>query len=206
VTAALWAWLAQPVPSPSGAVTGPSLPGLPSVAVPAGTPVWLVVLGYLFVFLGALATGGVLVKLVDARLTRRRVAAEAERTEVEADEVLTRVAVTLVEPLRDRVEKTERRLAEALARHERERAAWEERYERERRQWEERRQVEREAFEAEVDGLRAKVREALVEADGAATEAHRLRRLVQQWHRAIMDPSATIEWLRQLVGPDEPSM
>jgi hypothetical protein len=196
VTALLW--LAQASPSPT-------LPGLPGVVTPAGAPPWLVVVGYAFVLVGTLATGGVLVKIIDARLTRRRVAAEAERTEVEADEVLTRVAVTLVEPLRDRVDKTERRLAETLARHERERAAWEQRYERDRQQWEERRAAERESFEREVDGLRAKVREALVEADGAATEAHRLRRLVQQWHRAIMDPSATIEWLRQLVGPDEPS-
>jgi hypothetical protein len=194
-------WLAQPSPGPT---SGPTLPGLPG-AVPPGTPAWLVVLGYVLTFAGLLASGGVLVKLIDSRLTRRRVAAEAERTEVEADEVLTRVAVTLVEPLRDRVEKTERRLAEAIARHERDRAAWEERYERERQQWEQRRAAERDEFEREIDGLRAKVREALHEADGAATEAHRLRRLVQQWHRAIMDPSATIEWLRQLVGPDEPS-
>lgn len=197
------AWLGQPVPLPSGSSP---LPGLPGVTVPPGTPAWLVVLGYLLALIGTLATGGVLVKMIDARLTRRRVSAEAERTEVEADEVLTRVAVTLVEPLRERLDRTEKRLGETLQRHERERELWEQRYERERELWEAKRTAEREAFDREVDGLRAKVREALVEADGAATEAHRLRRLVQQWHRAIMDPSATIEWLRQLVGPDEPSI
>lgn len=58
----------------------------------------------------------------------------------------------------------------------------------------------------QVDELRRRTQQALAEADAAATEAHKLRRLVQRWHRAIMDPSATIEWLRQLVGPDEPAI
>lgn len=195
--------LAQPAPAPS---TGHSIPGLPGVTLQPGTPTWLVVLGYGLSIIVALAGGGVLVRLIDAWFTRRRVNAEAGRAEVEADEVLTKVAVTLVEPLRERLDKTEKRLTDALTRHERERAVWEHRYEQERAQYEARRQAERDSFEREVDGLRAKVREALTEADAAATEAHRLRRLVQQWHRAIMDPTATIDWLRNLVGPDEPAI
>lgn len=185
MTAALYALCAylaapEPSPAPSPAGAGPSLPGLPGLPPPVGVPTWLLITLYVVAALGTLGLGGVLVKLLDRRKDR----ASAERTEVEADEVFTRVAVTLVEPLRDRLDKTERRLTDADARHAAERAE----------------------FERELLALRLRVREALTEADGAVSEAHRLRRLVQQWHRAIMDPAATLEWLRSLVGPDEPAI
>lgn len=171
----------------------PSLPGLPTP--PPGTPGWLAVTGYLFAALGMLGIGGVVVKIIDGVLGRRRAAADSERAEVEADEVFTKVAVTLVEPLRDRLDKTEQRLTEAIARHERDREAWEAQRER-----------DRQAFDQQLTGLRGRIREALAEADQAVAESHRLRLLVQKWHRAIMDPAATIDWLRQLVGPDEPAI
>ena len=135
---------------------------LPAVATP-GTPTWVVILGAV---LGLLGAGGgaasVVIKLLDRR-----------KAKVDTDEVFTRVAVALVEPLRDRLEHTEQRAA---------------------------------AADKEVDQLRQRVRDAITETDAAANEAYQLRRLVQKWHRAIMDPSATIDWLRQLVGPDEPAI
>ena len=168
----------SPAPISSG---GPSLPGLPGMpGGPAGAPAWLIYAGYVLAMLGTLGVGGIAVKLLDRRKDR----ATAQRAEAETDEVLTRVAVTLVEPLRDRLEKTETRLTDAIDRHER----------------------DRQVHEQEVVQLRGKVREALVEADAAVAEMYRLRRLVQKWHRSIMDPAATIEWLRQLVGPDEPAI
>lgn len=174
------AWLVDPAPAPTSAGT-PSLPGLPGMpAAPAGVPTWLVYAGYVLALLGTLGLGGIAVKLLDRGKDR----ASADRTDAERDEVLTRVAVTLVEPLRARLDTTEQRLTDAIERHDRERVG----------------------YERQVGELRAKVREALAEADAAVTEAHRLRRLVQQWHRSIMDPAATIEWLRQLVGPDEPAI
>ena len=162
-------------PAPSSPLT-PTIPGLNAPA-PAGVPQWLVIVGYILAGLGTLGFGGVIMRLVDGALGRRK-------NRVDTDEVYTRVAVTLVEPLRDRLEQTEERLAKAETRHAEDRTAW----------------------EGEVSDLRNKVRNALTEADQAATEAHRLRLLVQRWHRSIMDPTATIEWLRQLVGPDEPAI
>lgn len=176
---ALVVWLA-PEPTPT-APAGPSLPTLPGLAPPpGGVPGWVLILGYVIAALGTAGLGGVVVKLLDRRKDR----ATAQRTEVDADEVFTRVAVTLVEPLRDRLARTEQRLTDTEARHDAERAQ----------------------FEVELAKLRGRVREALTEADLAVAEAHRLRRLVQQWHRAIMDPAATLEWLRSLVGPDEPAI
>ncbi len=184
----------DPPPTASGPVSGataPTLPGLPPT--PVGAPGWLTWVGWVVALLALLGAGAVLTKLVEGWLTRRKVAADADRADAERDEILTKVAVTLVEPLRDRLDRTELRLTDAIAAHEREREVWQARAERERAE-----------FSRQVDELRAKVRDALAEADGAVGEAHRLRRLVQQWHRAIMDPAATMEWLRQLVGPDEP--
>jgi len=177
----LFLWVLRLDPQPgSGSSIVPSLPGLPNVpAAPAGVPSWLVIIGYVLAVLGTLGFGGIIVEL----LRRRQSNATAQRTEVEADEVFTRVAVTLVEPLRDRLAQTEQRLVEQERRHAEERAAW----------------------EAETSELRRKVREAISEADAAITQAHRVNLLAQKWHRAIMDPSATLEWLRQLVGPDEPA-
>lgn len=132
-------------------------------APPVNAPLWLIVLTGVLGVLGAGGgIGAIVIKLLDRR-----------KTKVDADEVFTRVAVALVEPLRARLESTEARAAEA---------------------------------DKLVDELRRRTQQALAEADAAATEAHKLRRLVQRWHRAIMDPSATIEWLRQLVGPDEPAI
>jgi hypothetical protein len=143
-------------------------------AAPDGAPTWLTVLGMI---LGVIVTGGGVgtlgVKIIDRR-----------RGRIDADEVFTRVAVTLVEPLRDRLERTEKLLTAEQARGE----------------------TRAQAADAALDGLRVRVREAQTEADAAYREAHRLRLLVQQWHRAIMNPAATIEWLRQLVGPDEPAI
>jgi hypothetical protein len=190
--ALLLVWLlAEPAPSTSPAAPAP-LPSLPGLPAPLpGVPAWLTIVGYILAVLGTLGIGGVLVKLLERRKDR----AAAQRTEAEADEVFSRVAITLIEPLRDRLDRTEQRLTDAIKHHEDDRA-----------EWERQRKAERLAFDAELAELRAKVREALTEADGAAAEAHRLRRLVQQWHRAIMDPAATIDWLRQLVGPDEPAI
>jgi hypothetical protein len=179
MTAAILTLLGMLDPSP--APVAPSLPGLPGVPVaPAGLPAWVVWIGYVIAALGTLGTGGVLVKLLDRRGTR----ANAERTEIEADEIFTKVAVTLVEPLRERLEQTEKRLTAAERRHAEERVE----------------------LEREIVALRLRVREALTEADGAVAQASHVRRLVQQWHRAIMDPAATLEWLRTLVGPDEPAI
>lgn len=195
--AVLQGWYASPAAAPSQPVAPlPSVPVLTpgSMAVPP----WLAVVGYVLAGLGTLGLGGVVVKLLERRKTRAeagRTEAEAGRTEADANEVMTRVAVTLVEPLRERLEASGQQLEEAIERNERDRAVWEERNRR-----------DRERADAEIAALRAKVREALGEADGALDQAHRIRRLLQQWHRAIMDPAATIEWLRQLVGPDEPSL
>ena len=156
-------------PSPSA----PPAPVLPGLTVPAGAPHWLAYVGYIVAALSLLGFGAVLLRLVDGWFGRRKSRADVERAEVDADEVFTRVAITLVEPLRQRVEDTEARLR---------------------------------AANREIDAVQAKSREALAEADRAAAEAHQLRRLVQKWHRAIMDPAATLEWLRQLVGPDEPAI
>jgi hypothetical protein len=170
---------------PSTAPTGSpaTLPGLPQVPVtPAGVPSWLAILGYVVGLFGLLGFGGIAVKIIDARTGRRRTSAEGERIEREADEVMTKVAITLVEPLRDRLAQTEVRMREV-----------------------EKRAAEREQeYEREIAELRARVRTALTEADNAITEAHRVRILAQRWHRSIMDPSATLEWLRVVVGPDEP--
>lgn len=127
---------------------------------PTGSPSWLVVASVVLTIVGG---GGGLGALVLSLLNRR---AANRKTQVEGDEVFTRIAVTLVEPL-------EHRLA---------------------------------AADRELETLRARVREAAAEADDAVRAAHRLRLLVQQWHRAIMDPAATLEWLRQLVGPTEPTI
>lgn len=179
--------LADPAPqitSPSPAASlVPVIPGVNAPA-PPGVPPWLVVTGYVLALLGTVGIGGVLVRLVDGAFGRRKNRAESGRTEVEAGEILTRVSVTMVEPLRDRLDEAERRIREQEKRHAEDRAA----------------------FEKEVSDLRLKVRSAMEETDAATNEAFRLRLLVQKWHRSIMDPTATLEWLRQLVGPDEPAI
>lgn len=144
------------------------------VPTPPGTPTWIVVLGAV---LGAVTAGGgvgaVVVKFMDRR-----------RTKIDADEVFTKVAVTLVEPLRDRLEQTEKLLRDEQARSAQRIAE----------------------ADRQLDELRKRTRAALEEADQAYQAAHRLRRIMQQWHRAIMSPAATLEWLRTLVGPDEPAI
>lgn len=177
-----------PDPSAPAGSPAPQAPSSPLPGLPPGAPAWLSWIGWALAALSTMGVGAVILRVVDGMLNRRKLA-------VDTDEVMTRVAVTLVEPLRDRLDRTERRLTEAEQRHERERA-----------EWHAARDAERAEFEQQADSLRGKIREALAEADGAVAEAHRLRRLVQQWHRAIMDPTATIEWLRQLVGPDEPAI
>lgn len=168
-------------PDPGASPAAPSLPGLPNVpAAPAGVPSWLIIIGYVLGLVGTLGFGAIVIELLRRRVTQ----ANAQRTEVEADEVFTRVAVTLVEPLRERLAEAEQQLRDLRARSQQ-------------------REIE---HDTELRELREKVREALGEADQAVTTAHRLRLLVQKWHRAIMDPSATLDWLRQLVGPDEPAI
>lgn len=144
------------------------------MTAPAGAPLWLVVVGMLLALVGS---GGGIGALLLVRSTRRK-------ANVDSDEVYTRIAITLVEPLEHRLASAEQALAAEQERGRQQRAA----------------------AEAELDRVRARHREALAEVDDLISAAYRLRLLVQQWHRAIMDPAATIEWLRQLVGPTEPTL
>lgn len=137
-------------------------------------PVWLQFAALVLTMVGA---GGGLGALFLVRVNRRKV-------RIDTDEVFTRVAITLVEPLNERLAAAEQALS-----IERQRSA-----------------EHRAAADAEIEALRARVREARDEADEAYRAAHRLRTLVQQWHRAIMSPEATLAWLRELVGPTEPAI
>ncbi|MEV4122938.1 hypothetical protein [Micromonospora sp. NPDC049645] len=139
-----------------------------------GGPAWLQVAGLLLTLVGA---GGGLGALFLVRVNRRKVS-------VDADEVFTRVAITLVEPLNERLAAAEQALS-----IERQRSA-----------------EHRAAADREIEALRARIREAQNEADEAYRASYRLRTLVQQWHRAIMSPQATLDWLRELVGPTEPAV
>lgn len=87
---------------------------------------------------------------------------QGRKLKADASEVLTKAAVTMVEPLERRLADSERRLAES---------------------------------EGRVELLQTALDEALA-------DAHRVRRLYQRIQRAVMDPAATIDWVRELVGQE----
>lgn len=101
---------------------------------------------------------------------------QSSKLKVDSAEVLSRTSLALVGPLEHRLSETNVELDKVV----------------------------KQAAEAKATAAAATTALARVEqeADGLREETRLLRLIIQRWRRAIMDPSASVDQLRELVGGD----